>query len=274
MKTLNIIGCGRAAKTLARLWTDAGVIAVGDVLTRSRGSAEAACTFVGGGRPVSVLGEIREADLWLVGTPDREIAAVASALAERPLVRAGDGVFHLSGFTPSSALAPLVAKGGRIASVHPVVSFSEPERVLERFSGMLCGVEGDVSLAVELRTMFERIGGECFSLKPECKPLYHAGSVFASNFLVVIMDVARKAYVDAGVTPEVAEKLVAPLARGSLESVLALGGVKALTGPAARGDAEVVRAQHAAVSEWDAGAAQAYAALTELAFRLAAERPR
>ncbi|MDX9701135.1 MAG: hypothetical protein RBT55_16300, partial [Rhodocyclaceae bacterium] len=60
MIELNIIGCGRAARTLARLWLQAGAVRVGGVLNRSADSARAACDFIGAGRAWSA---------WPVGLP-------------------------------------------------------------------------------------------------------------------------------------------------------------------------------------------------------------
>jgi predicted short-subunit dehydrogenase-like oxidoreductase (DUF2520 family) len=270
---LNIIGCGRAARTLARLWAGNGRCAIGDVLTRSPASAQEAVDFIGQGCAVAGFGDMRPAALWMLGVPDRDIAAAAVALAVSGRVRPGDGVFHLSGFTPSAVLGPLQDVGARIGSVHPVMSFADPALAAGRFDGTPCGIEGEVTLSAELAALFAAIGAECFAMDGSKKPLYHAGSVFASNFLVVILDVARKAYVDSGVPPDIADRMLAAIAGGALENVVALGARDALTGPAARGDREVVALQHAAVAEWDAGSGQAYAALTELAFRLAAERP-
>lgn len=272
MSTLNLIGCGRAARTLARRWQDAASLSIGDVLTTSPASAQEACAFIGAGRPVAALADMCPATFWLLGVPDRDIVAAAQALADSGRVRPGDGVFHLSGFTSSGALAPLAATGARIASVHPVMSFADPAIAVTRFAGTPCGIEGEATLAAELSTLFAAIGGACFALDGSHKPLYHAGSVFASNFLVVILDVARKAYVDAGVPPEMAERMLAAISRGALENVIALGARDALTGPAARGDHDVLAVQHAAVAGWDAGSGEAYAALTALALRLAAER--
>lgn len=271
---LNIVGCGRAARTLAKLWADVGTCAIGDVLTRSAASAQDAVGFIGQGRAVAGFGQMRPATLWMLGVPDSDIATAAAALVVSGHIRPGDGVFHLSGFTPSAVLAPLEDVAARIASVHPVMSFADPTLAAGRFAGTPCGIEGEATLAAELAPLFAAIGAECFALDGSKKPLYHAGSVFASNFLVVILDVARKAYADTGVPPEIAGRMLAAISRGALENVVALGARDALTGPAARGDREVVAVQNAAVAAWDADSGKAYAALTELAFRLAAERSR
>lgn len=272
MITLNIIGCGRAARTLARLWREHGALAIGSVLSGSHASALDACRFIGGGQAVAELGQMGPAELCLLGVPDREIEGVAGRLAASGVIRPGDGVFHLSGFGSSALLEPLRAKGANVASVHPVLSFSEPERAVGQFRGTLCGVEGGKALCERLTPLFEAIGGTCFPLDAAHKPLYHAGSVFASNFLVVIMDVARKAYLAAGVAPDVADRLLAPLARGALANVIERGAMMSLTGPASRGDHAVVSRQQQVVAQWQGEAGEAYAALTALAYRLAAER--
>lgn len=272
MITLNIVGCGRAARTLARLWQQSGALRIGDVCNTTPESAAAACAFIGAGRPVAAPGAMGEAALWMLGVPDSALAETAAALSAAQRLRAGDGVFHLSGFTASTGLQPLAARGARIASLHPVVSFADPARAAAAFTGSLCGLEGDDGLCAQLDRLAAAIGGRVFPLEAAHKPLYHAASVFASNFQVVIQDLALKAYLAAGVPADVAAALHAMLARGSLDNVLALGGAAALTGPAARGDRDVVARQHAVVAEWDAAAGEAYAALSALAFRLAAER--
>ena len=269
--TLNIIGCGRAAKTLGRLWAQTEAFEVQDVLTSAPASAAEAVGFVGAGSPVDALARMRHADVWMLGVPDTVIAETGEALAATGLLRAADAVFHLSGFTASSVLEPVRQVGAHVASAHPVLSFADPQRAQAQFSGTLIGLEGDAQLCATLEVAFELIGGRCFALSANTKPLYHAGSVFASNFLVVVMDVARRLYAESGVAPEVAERLLAPLATKALDNVLA-NGRAALTGPAARGDHAVVQAQGQAVAGWDDDAGEAYAALSRLAVRIASER--
>jgi predicted short-subunit dehydrogenase-like oxidoreductase (DUF2520 family) len=58
------------------------------------------------------------------------------------------------------------------------------------------------------------------------------------------------------------------LLTATVENVLALGP-KAITGPAARGDVDVVRAQGAAVAEWHERAGLLYRELSALAAALA-----
>lgn len=267
---LNIIGAGRAGRTLVRAWHEAGVVNVGEVLNRSLASAQAACDFIGAGCAVASHAELKPADLWLLATQDGLLAEQAAWLATSGLLRAGDGVLHLSGFSSSALLAACAAQPGvRVASAHPVLSFATPERARTQLRGSLCGVEGDPHLSEQLQQLFASIGVECFGVSAANKPLYHAGSVFAANFLVVIIEQARQAYLAAGVPEAIAERLLAPLARNALDNVFTQGGATALTGPAARGDYDLIAAQHAAVSHWDELSGNTYKVLTEQALRLA-----
>ena len=274
MKTLNLVGCGRVGRTLARLWHSGGVCIVQDVLTRSPASAAEAVAFVGAGRAVEAPGAMRAADLWLFAVSDAAISQAAQAVAAAaapPAARAAAApvAFHCSGFLASDALAALRPLGWRLASAHPALSFAAPARAMAQFAGTPCGLEGDAAAVADLERMFSAIGGACFALAAADKPLYHAAAVFASNFLPVLAAAAQGLWRQAGVPPEVLPRLSDALLRHVCDNVLALGPAAALTGPAARGDLAVVQAQAQAVNRWDAATGEAYRALSTLAQRLA-----
>ena len=82
MQRLNLVGCGRVGKTLARLWHLHGRLQIQDVLTTSPASAAAAIEFIGAGHAVSNVADMRPADLWMIATPDAQVADMARQLAE------------------------------------------------------------------------------------------------------------------------------------------------------------------------------------------------
>ncbi len=269
---LAIVGAGKVGRTLGRLWRQAGRFAPGDIVARSHDGAAEAAAFVGGGRPLAAPALPEAADVYLIAVPDREIAAVAAALAAAPQLAPGAVAFHCSGALSSAELAPLAARGLAVASAHPVLSFADPARAAAQFGGTLCGIEGDAAALAVLEPALAAIGARCFPVRAESKLLYHAGSVFASNFSVVLLDLALRAYRDSGLDEATARALLAPLVRKAVDNALALGPAAALTGPAARGDLDLVGRQQACVAEWDATAGEAYRALTELAISMAQAR--
>ncbi len=269
---LNLIGCGRLGRSLLRLWRQAGVVTIGELLSRSPASAAAAAEFVGAGGVRQALDEMSPADLWLIATPDAAIAATAAELSRSGHVRPGDCVFHCSGACASDLLAPLAERGADIGSAHPVLSFASPQAVSAGFAGSHVGIEGRGRAPQRLHALFEAIGGRCFDVDPRHKMLYHAASVFASNFTVVLLDVALRAYRSAGLAEATARAVMAPLVEGAIGDALRLGPADALSGPAARGDSELVRRQNACVEAWSDDAGKAYEVLSRLATELAQRR--
>lgn len=272
MQRLNVIGTGRVGQTLARLWQERGRCQVQDLLARSPESAVRAQAFIGSGRVAAGLDDLREAELWMLSVPDTQVADVADRLAEalraRSQVRPA-WVFHCSGFLPAAALAPLQALGWQAASVHPVLNFASPEAGVARFAGTPCGLEGDAAAKDTLRPLFEAIGGVCFEVQGEHKPLYHGAAVIASNFLIVLQALAREAWLASGVPPEMVPRVNEALVRATLENTLALGPAGAIVGPAARGDTAVVQMQGDRVSQWHPEAGRIYREMSVLARRLA-----
>lgn len=289
LPTLNLIGAGRVAQTLASLWHVQGSFAVQDVLTTSLRSALAACSVIGAGHAVVQMEAMRSADVWLLGVPDAQLADCAQALAQatanpaRTSTTAGSHpdtvgvttpmVFHCSGAQSTAPLAPLAALGWRVASAHCILSFASVPGAIAQFPGTPCALEGDATACAALRDAFNTIGARCFDVASNDKLLYHAAAVFATNFLPVLQATAEDLWQSTGVPADVIVHLRSALLRNAVANITALGPQAALTGPAARGDMEAIARQGAAVAAWDAPTGAAYEALSVLALRLAQRRP-
>lgn len=267
--SLNIIGPGRAGRTLGALLQRAGLCTVQDVLSAEIATAESAVAFIGAGRAVRVLRDMRAANLWLLTPPDAAIASVATALSATGHVRKGDVVFHCSGSQSSSLLAPLSAAGALIASVHPLKSFADPAAAVQSFKGTYCAAEGDAAALVVLTPLFVQLGARMTAIDPAGKTLYHAASVLVCNDLTALMEAGLRAYERAGIERHTAQAMMEPLVRETLDNVFALGTTHALTGPVARGDADVLARQLVALNALDPRIADAYRALNRIALDLA-----
>jgi predicted short-subunit dehydrogenase-like oxidoreductase (DUF2520 family) len=163
-------------------------------------------------------------DLVLLCVPDTAIPDVARCLAP------GRGwVGHVSGATPLAALEP----HERRFSLHPLQTFDrsgDPGQLDGAWAAI--GGETDEALAVA-RELAETLGLRPFELADDERTLYHAGAVFASNYLVTL----QRAAVRLGVP---AEGLV-PLMTRTIENGFEL------TGPIARGDWATVEAHKQAI---------------------------
>lgn len=171
--------------------------------------------------------------LLAIATPDAAIAEVCRALA--PQLAPSAGVVHFSGGTSISALAS--APGPR-ACVHPLQTVW-PERGPDQLEGAHAAVTGDWELGAGLAA---RLGMTPFALADEAKPLYHAASVFASNYLVTLTHAAVSLLERAGIGRDEALAALAPLQHRTVD----VAGLPP-TGPIARGDAATVQAHLDAV---------------------------
>jgi len=273
VRTLNIVGCGRVGQTLGRLLHGSGALVLQDLKGSDLKSAERAAAFMGAGKPAARLDDMRPADIWLLTVPDTQIGPVAAALAASPAARSCKPgrtpvAFHCSGCLSAEEMAALRTHEFGLASAHPVFSFADPAAAVGTFQSTPFGLEGDEAALQCLRPVLEAIGGACFTIRTTDKPLYHAAAVFSNNFTVVLQAIAREAWAVAGVPGELASTIQQALLRSTLDSVGRLGP-HAITGPAARGDFEVVRAQGTEVFRWHPEAGALYQQLSRLAHRLA-----
>jgi predicted short-subunit dehydrogenase-like oxidoreductase (DUF2520 family) len=264
----NLIGPGRLGQTLTRLWQDAGLIVVAGILGRTPVRSAVAREFIGAGRLVDSWAALPAAPLTLLATPDDLLAATARTLAESDAIRPGDVVFHCSGAVASDALAPLRARGALLASVHPLKSFTAPQRAIHDFAGTYCGCEGDAAALALIVPLFDAIGARRFALDPAHKLLYHAGAVLACNHLVALMEAALRCMEQAGVPRATAWPALRPLIDGTLANLDSSGTQGALSGPVARGDVETVRQEIAVTRQAGAEVSEAYRILSTLAAEL------
>jgi predicted short-subunit dehydrogenase-like oxidoreductase (DUF2520 family) len=178
-------------------------------------------------RGVAVDGD--DPELVLLCVPDSAIAEVAASVSPGPWVA------HVSGATPLAALAP----HARRFSVHPLQTFTRA-RGADQLDGAWAAVTAETEAAQAAgRSLAETLGLRPFELADSARTLYHAGAVFASNYVVTLQRAASLLFESAGAPPEALE----PLMRGTIENGFEL------TGPIARGDWDTVAAHRSAIQE-------------------------
>ena len=102
-------------------------------------------------------------------------------------------------------------------------------------------IEGDEAAVVVLEQLARDVGGLPIRIAPAAKTLYHAAAVTACNYLAALMDAATTLMTQAGLARKEALAALQPIVRATLDNVFNLGPADALTGPIARGDAQIVR---------------------------------
>jgi predicted short-subunit dehydrogenase-like oxidoreductase (DUF2520 family) len=224
--------------------------------------------------PVLPVHEVAgRADLLLLAVPDAELAGLVSGLAATGTVRPGTIVVHTSGANGVALLNPLTELGCVPLAIHPAMTFTGADEDIVRLSEACFGVTAadEVGYAIAQSLVLE-IGGEPFRVREDARTLYHAALAHAGNHVTTVLLDAVEALRGAlwgqellgqelvGEAPGgIAERVIGPLARASLENALQRGQ-GALTGPVARGDAAAIIAHLQALAEEDPELAQAYRA--------------
>jgi predicted short-subunit dehydrogenase-like oxidoreductase (DUF2520 family) len=190
--------------------------------------------------------DTRGSRLVLITTPDDAIGGVAAELARDRAISAEQVVLHVSGLLDRLALHALTDTGAGLGSFHPLQSIADPTTARERLAGAYAGLEGDDRAVSAGEALAATLGMRPVRLAPGGKAAYHAGAVFASNFLVVLAALSERLAVRAGVPENDAGAVYLPLSRGTLDN-LPMGPAAALTGPVRRGDEATIRAHLAAL---------------------------
>ncbi|MUL64835.1 oxidoreductase [Mycobacterium sp. CBMA 234] len=216
-----------------------------------------------------------KAELLLLAVPDAELASVVAGLATTGSVRPGTIVVHTSGANGIAVLAPLTERGCIPLAIHPAMTFTGADEDVSRLSECCFGITAadDIGYAIAQSLVLE-IGGEPFRVREDARTLYHAALAHAGNHVTTVVLDAVEALRGALTGQEllgqelvssdpagIAERILAPLARASLENALQRGQ-SALTGPVARGDGAAVAAHLHALNEANPELAQAYRAIS------------
>lgn len=268
--TVAIVGAGRVGGAIAIALAKAGYT-ITAAWSRSRAGRQRAHNLLG----VPVLEPIEVAaagEVIFVSVPDDAIADVAKQIA--PGLRKGALVVHTSGGASLEALVAARQAGARTGSIHPLQTVPDAERGAEALIGAAVAITSEQSDRPALMRLARAWGGRPFSIEDDAKRIYHAAAVFASNYIVSSVWAATVLFESIGIRN--APDLLGPLVRASVENVLTRGGAKAITGPVARGDVELVRRHVKALRDADPtgrAIADGYRALAKMTAALAGGDP-
>jgi predicted short-subunit dehydrogenase-like oxidoreductase (DUF2520 family) len=257
-----IIGPGRLGQALGKLLRRAGV-PIRFVAARRLEAARRAAEFIGSGQPIRVseLGarELAHVRIVLLTVADSAIADVAADLA----ARGSQGVsresanwtskivFHTCGALPAagsdSVLAPLKRLGASVGSLHPFQTVPSPAAGVRNLAGCFWAIEGDaVALRVAAKWV-DLLHGTAFPVRPAQKTVYHAAAFLACPTVVSLMDHSERLLLKAGVPKAIARPMLGQFVTETVRNFVELGGRRALTGPAVRGDWATIKRHRAAL---------------------------
>lgn len=171
--------------------------------------------------------------LLIISVPDDQIATVSKDLSKTGINWSSRQVIHLSGSLDYTMLQPLADKGATTGSLHPLQTFTLGDTA-DRFQGIWFSMQGKDSIFPLLRKLIEPVGGRSKILSSSQKSAMHLAAVFASNYLVGLMDVADQTAGENSVDD--ALELLEPIVRQTIDNIFSKGTEHSLSGPVSRGD--------------------------------------
>ena len=219
---LGIIGGGRAAWAFGSTWSRIGWPLSGIAL---RSDSEIPRLLDVRKRPVAELAA--DSELILIAVSDRAIDEVAASIPKTAAV-----IFHPSGIKTA-------VRGG--FSLHPLQSLppvGEPSDLQDS----LLVFEGAHSEIAE--KIARAAGARLAEIAPGQKVLYHAAAVFGSNYIAALLDIAQEL-----IGIDNARDDLAALADSAIRNWRTHTDSRRFTGPAARGDREVLERHLAALAD-------------------------
>lgn len=266
--TLSVIGAGKLGKTLAKIWCDASLVSIQQIVNRSLGSTETAINFIGQGQACFELTNLKPVDFLLIAVTDSEIESVAEQLAETKVSWQDSVIFHCSGSLSSQVLKAVQPLQAWIASAHPLYSFANPAVSVSQLGNCFCCAEGDEQALIRLQILFESINMQWQTINADQKLVYHAAAVFACNFLPAIINASHECLTSLGFDQGDINKMLLPLAHQTLNNIDDTSPKSALTGPLQRGDLTLLSNQLAALKHLSPELASFYQTLNKNTLKL------
>jgi predicted short-subunit dehydrogenase-like oxidoreductase (DUF2520 family) len=270
---VSIIGAGRLGTTLAVALASKGY-SIKSLVSRRAVSARKTATLLGGKPQVLAANQLRllrPASLFLITTPDDQIASVAAELARLDAAHKPTAL-HTSGALSAEVLAPLGDKGWRTGSLHPLISVSNTADGIAALRGAFWSVEGDASRLA--KSIVKDLEGTSFFIRSEDKPLYHAAAVMSSGNVVALFDVALEMLAQCGLPRKTARNILLPLLGSTVRNLETKDPAQALTGTFSRGDLKTVQRHLEALKSNElADALDLYRLLGKRSLKLTKEHP-
>ncbi|MGB6245401.1 MAG: DUF2520 domain-containing protein [Gordonia sp. (in: high G+C Gram-positive bacteria)] len=258
---VGIVSAGRVGTALGQALLAAGHD-VSAVVARSPQSAARAAQRLPSARVADIPDIAAGSQLILLAVPDTRLSEVVDELAvARPA--AGTIVAHTAGAHGVDILAPLAALGAITVALHPAMTFVGTDDDTARLASSCFGITSadEIGDAIAASLVLE-MGATPVRIAEADRNLYHASLAHGANNLIALISDALTALTVAiegpvgdrraaatvdGADPGIAQRVLGPLVRASLENVLEMGPA-ALTGPVARDDAATVRRHLAALA--------------------------
>ena len=248
---ISFIGSGNLAWHLAPALDNAGFV-VKEVYSRNPRNAEALTERLYQAEVKATLDFSRsDSSVFIIATSDDAIKEIATEI----ILPDEAFLLHTSGSQPLSVLQ--FAAIDHIGSFYPLQTFSKNKRI--DFKTVPIFIESpDEATELLMMTLAKAISSNVRKIGSEERKALHVAAVFASNFVDHMLILSKEILERNSLSFD----LLKPLIHETLAKSLALGPENALTGPARRGDLEILDS-HIEFLQTDEAVAEIYKLISQ-----------
>gem|GEM_PF-1561103 len=150
-------------------------------------------------------------------------------------------VLHSSGALGSDELDHVRKRGAHCGSWHPMQSFPQKFLPPEHWRNIIFSFEGDEECRPFVEELTEKTDSKLLHLTVDQKLALHIAGVFTANYTTALVNLAEGILINAGIKDIPKNKILAPLLKGVAENLEKAPSDSILSGPAKRGDINVLR---------------------------------
>lgn len=253
--TATVVGAGAVGTAVALRLAENGV-RIAQAYSRTPARAQALAARLPGCQAITHLSELAPAGACWLTVPDDALPGIATELAPVAAHHPHTLWVHCAGSVPLAALNPL---GNHTAVIYPLQSFS-PGRMPPWQDIPLWLEATDAQALTHAEAWARRLGPHVSQADTATRAWLHLGAVVAANFSNALMataeDLARRAGADW--------RVYLPLMREVIDKLAEMPPRQAQTGPARRGDAQVIERHLALLQAHHPNLVHVYSTLTDL----------
>ena len=225
---ITLIGAGNLATHLAVALHAKG-IKISEVYSRNLKNAETLSKKINASLVTDILNfSDSKADLFIIAVPDDCISKVMveSVFPDKSFV------VHTSGSMPLSIIEK---EGCETGVFYPLQTFSKGKEV--DFSQVpICIEANSPMLSRLLKILAETIGQKAYEISSDDRKYLHLAAIFACNFTNYLLSQSEEILAEKSLPLEILK----PLIKETLQKAVEIGPKNAQTGPAQRGDKQVI----------------------------------
>lgn len=237
LRNICIAGTGNVASHLARAVAAGNHRLAGIFSRHAAHAAEAAASYGCMHGEYSRLAQAKP-DIVIVSVADSGIADTVNAIGKLP---DDTIVLHTSGTVSMDALAPVSPRHGIL---YPLQSFTKNADVHIDEVPFFTEASDEETLAAA-DALAQDIGARAYHADENVRRTLHIAGVMTNNFVNILLLEAQRLLEAKGIGPEA----IRPLAEMTVRKAFAMTPRQAQTGPARRGDTEVIESQYNALPE-------------------------